>query len=280
MACKNFLERDSKIDIGCAIIVRDERMGKEHHIKSVAKALRIIEILAENGREMALGEIAERLKMPKSTTHGLISTLCSFGYVDQSSFTGKYRLGLRLFELGNIVAMRLEVKSVAAPYIEKLLDETQETVHLTILDNGEVLYIDKRESHQSIRIASRVGARLPAHCTGVGKVLLAFLPAEERKKIIAEKGLKRFTKNTITDPEALEAELARVREQGYAFDNEEFMEGLRCVAAPIRDYTGKVCAAISISGPVSRLRGEKLGKAVELITSTAAGISSEMGYRE
>jgi len=254
-------------------------MGREHHIKSVAKALKIVELLAENGREMALGEIAERMKMPKSTTHGLISTLCDFGYVDQSPFTGKYKLGLRLFELGNIVAMRLEVRSVATPYIQRLVEALGETVHLTILDKGEVLYIDKQESQQSIRIASRVGARLPAHCTGVGKVLLAFLPAEERKKIILEKGLKRFTKNTITDPEALELELARVREQGYAFDNEEFMEGLKCVAAPIRDYTGKVCAAMSVSGPVARLRGEKLERAVALVTEAAAMISAELGYR-
>lgn len=254
-------------------------MEKEHRIKSVAKALKIIDILAKDAGEMALGEIAEKMKMPKSTTHGLISTLCDFGYVDQSPFTGKYKLGFKLFELGNIVASRLEVKNVAAPYIQKLVEEMEETVHLTILDKGEVLYIDKRESQQSIRIASRIGARLPAHCTGVGKVLLAFLPAEERKKIIAEKGLKRFTKNTITDPEALEAELAKVREQGYAFDNEEFMDGLKCVAAPIRDHTGKVCAAISISGPTSRLRGEKLNKAVEMVVSVAAGISAELGYR-
>lgn len=254
-------------------------MEKEYRIKSVAKALKIVEILAKDAGEMALGEIAEKMRMPKGTTHGLISTLCDFGYIDQSPITGKYKLGFKLFELGNIVAQRLEIKNIAAPYIQKLVEEMEETVHLTILDKGEVLYIDKRESQQSIRIASRVGARLPAHCTGVGKVLLAFLPAEERKKIIAEKGLKRFTRNTITDPEVLEAELAKIREQGYAFDNEEFMEGLKCIAAPIRDYTGKVCAAISISGPTSRLRGEKLKKAVELVVATASAISMEMGYR-
>lgn len=254
-------------------------MKRNSHIKSVVKALKIIEILAENNRELALHEIAEKLGIPKSTVHGLISTLYDFGYIDQSPFTGKYKLGLRLFELGNIVASRLDLRTVAAPYIQKLVDTMGETVHLTILDKGEVLYIDKREGHQSIRIVSQVGMRLPAHCTGVGKVLLAFLPSSEVKKIISTKGLPRFTKNTITDPDVFEAELAKIRIQGYAIDNEEIMDGLRCVAAPIRDHSGKVCAAISISGPVSRLEGERLNLAIRLITETAEEISAKLGYQ-
>jgi DNA-binding IclR family transcriptional regulator len=249
------------------------------HIQSVAKALRIVDALAEAGKELALGEIAKKLGLPKSTAHGLLSTLCSFGYVEQSVFTGKYKLGLQLLKLGSIVAHNLDLRAVAAPYIQRLVDMTRETVHLTILDKGEVLCIDKRESPESLRMVSRVGMRLPAHCTGVGKVLLAFLPLSEAKKIIAVKGLPRFTKNTITDPNILEAELAKVRVQGYAIDNEEIMDGLRCVAAPIRDYCGKVYAAISISGPVSRLKEERLELAIELITRTVAEISSDLGHQ-
>ncbi|MGB9662023.1 MAG: IclR family transcriptional regulator [Moorellaceae bacterium] len=255
-------------------------MEETSQIRSVAKALRIIDVLAEARGELALHEIAGRLGLAKSTVHGLLSTLRDFGYVEQSVFTGKYKLGVRLFELGNIVAHGWDVRTVAAPYIQRLVDELGETVHLVVLDKGEVLYIDKRESRESLRIVSQVGMRLPAHCTGVGKVLLAFLPPSEVKRIIAARGLPRFTKNTITDLKTLEAELARVRAQGYAIDNEEIMDSLRCVAAPIRDHSGKVCAAMSVSGPVARLEGERLNLAIERVTKTAAEISAGLGYRE
>ncbi|MCF6095608.1 IclR family transcriptional regulator [Thermovorax subterraneus] len=249
-------------------------------IRSVAKALKIIDILAEARKELALHDIAQKLGLAKSTVHGLLATLKSFGYVEQSPFTGKYKLGVRLFEIGNIVAHSWDVRAVAAPYIQKLVNELEETVHLVVMDKGEVLYIDKRESLQSIRIVSQIRMRLPAHCTGVGKVLLAYLPSSEVKRIIAQKGLPRFTKNTITDPKALEEELVKIRIQGYAIDNEEIMDSLRCVAAPIRDHTGKVCAAISVSGPVARLDGEKLKLAIDLVTKTAKDISAGLGYRE
>lgn len=253
--------------------------GHSTQIRSVAKALNIIEILAKTKKELALSEIARSLKLAKSTAHGLISTLRDFGYVEQSPFTGKYKLGLRLFEIGNIVAHGWDVRAVAGPYIQCLVDELGETVHLVILDKGEVLYIDKRESRQSLRIVSQVGMRLPAHCTGVGKVLLAFLPAGEVKQIIADRGLPRFTRNTITDFRKLEDELALVRELGYALDNEEIMDSLRCVAAPIRDHSGKVVAAASVSGPVSRLAGEKFTQLVKLLVRTAADVSAGLGYR-
>ena len=154
-----------------------------------------------------------------------------------------------------------------------------ETVHLVVLDKLEVLYIDKRESGQSLRIASQVGMRLPAHCTGVGKMLMAHLSPEQRAELINRKGLPRFTRNTLTDVEALEDELNRIRMQGFAIDNEEIMDSLRCVAAPIRDQTGKVISAISLSGPVSRLKGERFEKAIRRVTETAEEISAGLGYR-
>jgi len=147
------------------------------------------------------------------------------------------------------------------------------------LDRGEVVYIEKRECRQSIQIVSQIGMRLPAHCTGVGKVLLAYLPDAEVRQIIKKKGMTRFTKNTITDPRSLETELDRIRERGYAIDNEEIMDGLFCMAAPIRDYSGKVIAAVSVSGPTSRIKMEKLPKALELVVQTSGEISSALGYR-
>lgn len=255
-------------------------MEKDTKIQSVARAIAIIEALAEVRGELPLNEIAHRLGLAKSTVHGIISTLKDHGYIEQSSFTGKYRLGLRLFEVGSLIARNWEVRTVAAPYIQRLKEEMGETIHLVVLDKYEVLYIDKLESSESLRIASQVGMRLPAHCTGVGKVLLAHLPAEERAEVLETKGLARYTRNTITDAERLEAELARIREEGYAVDNEEIMDSLRCVAAPIQDQTGRVVSAISLSGPVFRMRGERFERAVELVTRTAREISAELGYRE
>jgi IclR family transcriptional regulator, KDG regulon repressor len=263
---------------------KDRRYGRpfmetNSRIQSVARALAILDTLAEARGELALHEIAERLALAKSTAHGLISTLRDFGYVEQNVFTAKYKLGLRLFEVGSVVALGWDVRSVAAPYIQRLVEEMRETVHLVILDKYEVLYIDKRETSESLRIASQVGMRLPAHCTGVGKVLMAHLTPEERREIIAVKGLPRYTRNTLTDADALEAELCRVREQGYSIDNQEIMDSLRCVAAPIRDQSGNVISAISLSGPVSRMQGQRFQTAVKLVTKTAAEISASLGYR-
>ena len=249
-------------------------------VKSVAKALIILNVLAEHQREMSLGDIAKEMQMAKSTAYGLLATLRDFGYIDQSPLDGKYRLGIRLFEVGNIVANRWDVRQVAAPFIQTLVDELGETVHLVVLDKGEVLYIDKRESSKlSLRIVSQVGTRLPTHCTGVGKVFLANLPIDEVRRIITTKGLTRYTKNTITNLSRLEEELNLVRRQGYAMDNEEIMESLRCVAVPLRDHTGKVCAAISVSGPVSRFDGEQLETIVNLIVRIGQDISTSLGYR-
>lgn len=253
--------------------------GETTRIRSVAKALMIINYLASSPREMPLAKIAAKLGLAKSTAHGLLATLKDFGYVEQSPFTGNYKLGIRLFEIGSIVANSWDVRATAAPYIQRLVDEIGETVHLVVLEKGEVLYIDKRESHQSLRIVSQVGMRLPAHCTGVGKALLAHLSRAELKKIIAAKGLPRFTANTITDVQKLERELQLVRERGYAVDNEEIMDSLRCVAAPIFDHNGGACAAISISGPVARLTGEAFERAAALVVQTAADISTALGYK-
>lgn len=246
-------------------------------VRSVAKALMIIDMLSYAPEGMPLGEIARKIGAPKSTIHGLLSTLCEYGFVEQSSIDGCYKLGVHLFELGMAVADNWDVRKIAAPYIERLLGEMQETIHLVILDNGEVLYIDKRESNQSLRIVSKIGARLPAHCTGVGKVLLAYLPPAEVKTIIERKGLSKYTRNTITDPYLLEKELQKIRHQGYAIDNEEIMDGLRCVAAPIRDHKGDVCAAISISGPAVRLDEDRLPVAIDRVTKTADEISAALG---
>ncbi len=253
--------------------------SKSPVIRSVAKALAIIDLLALKQRAMSLGEIADEMDLPKSTAHGLISTMRDFGYLEQSYFDGSYRLGVRFFEIGNVVASNWDVRKAAAPFIQKLVNDIEETVHLVVLDKGEVLYIDKLESNHSIRIVSQVGTRLPAHCTGVGKAMLAYLESDEVDYIIKTKGLTSYTQNTITDPNILKAELQEIRVSGYAVDNGEIMASLRCVAAPIMNHKGNACAAISISGPFSRLEGDRFLQVVEKVILTAEDISMELGYK-
>ena len=249
-------------------------------IQSIAKALSIINLLAEKKQGMSLAEISRKMGMAKSTAHGLISTLRDFGYIEQSVFDGNYKLGITLFEIGCRVANNIDVREIAVNFIQKLVDDTGETVHLVVLDKDEVLYIDKHESTQSLRIiVSEIGSRLPVHCTGVGKVLLAYLPPMEVKRIINNKGMTRYTKNTITDAKKLEKELEIIREQGYGEDNEEIMDSLRCIAVPIWDYHNKVCAAMSISGPCARMTDQRVDELRGHLLETAREISTSLGYR-
>ncbi len=256
-----------------------KKPAETSQIRSVAKALTIIDVLSTCKEGMPLVQIAKKMGIAKSTLHGLLSTLRDFGYVEQSPFTGNYKLGIRLFEIGNMVARSWDVRTVAKAHIHQLVNDVSETVHLAVLDKGDVLYIDKRECEQNLRIVSEVGMRLPAHCSGVGKALLAYLSRPELKRIIKEKGMKRYTKNTITDFETLEKELAKIRERGYAYDREEIMDNLLCVAVPIFNHQKEVCAAISISGPSFRMK-EKLDELTEKVCQTAKEISRGLGYLE
>jgi DNA-binding IclR family transcriptional regulator len=161
--------------------------------------------------------------------------------------------------------------------IHSLAEATNETVQLAILDHLSVLYIRVRESRQAVRMSTGLGSRAPAHCTSVGKALLAFQPAEVVQQVI-ENGLKRYTENTITEAAALLAELATVRQKGYALDDEEIEVGLRCVAAPIRDHTGQVTAAISVAAPVQRMSKKQVQQTIPSVVAAAETISRRLGY--
>jgi DNA-binding IclR family transcriptional regulator len=231
--------------------------NKKYFIQSVDRALSIIEILSKE-KELGVTELSKRLNIHKSTIFSLLGTLQYRGYISQNLKTGKYQLSLKLFEIGHIVFDGLDLLKISRPYLEKLLTLHEETVHLVVLDNDEIIYIDKIESSQSIKISSRIGSRLPVHCTGVGKAMIAFKSEQEIKEIIKHKPLKRFTSNTITNYENFLKELQKIRRQGYAMDNEEFEQGLICVAAPIKDIKGNVIAALSIAGPTIRMNKEKI----------------------
>lgn len=249
------------------------------HIQSVAKALQLLELLAQEKRALSLAEIVNEIGWPKSTVHGLLSTLHDYDYVDQSPVNGRYSLGTHLFELGNIVARSWDVRSVALPAMQQLKRQLSETVQLGTEDKGEVLYLEKLDSAHVMQIVSEVGSRLPMHCSGLGKVLLAHKTPAEVKWIINKQGMRRMTSRTITDPVKLERELRKIRAQGYAIDDREIMENLRCIAAPIHDKDGSVKYAVSVSGLSDVMHGDHLEKIRTMLLQTADKISFVLGYR-
>ena len=252
----------------------------KYPIKVLNKSLSILEILLQQGSAMNMTEISERLEIYPSTIHRILDTLKYRGYVEQDPHTQKYQLGMKALELGMAKLHQMDLIREATPYLKELVKQCNETVHLGVLEAGEVLYLAKEESSQTIRMISYVGKRAPLHCTALGKVLLAHLSAEERKKILREKVLPRLTENTFTDKRELEKELDKVREQGFAFDREENEKDVRCVATPIRNYQGEVIAAISISSPVFRIDKNTQDNLKEALIETSEKISMRLGYND
>ena len=254
-----------------------ENRKNETIIGSVIKAVEILFLFTEK-YEMSLTEITERLGMGKSSAYKYLNTLEQLKLIERDPVTKKYRLGIRVLELSRAVLENLELRRVARPYLEELARKCNETVHLMVERDGEGIYIDKIDSPRAIRMYSQIGKRLPLHTGAVGKVLLAYMP-EERINEIISKPLIKFTENTITDPEKLKEELRKIRERGYAIDNEEVEIGLKCVGAPIRDHTGKVVASISISGPSTRFTDDKIREYIKLVKEYAMKISEALGYK-
>ena len=257
-----------------------EKANPNYPIKVLDKTFSILEILLQHGSSMQMTEISEKLGLYPSTTHRILDTLKHWGYIEQDPHTQKYQLGLKALELGMAKLHQMDLAREATPYLKELVKQCNETVHLGVLEEGEVLYLAKEESSQTIRMISYVGKRAPLHCTALGKVLLAYLSAEERKKILGEKVLPRLTENTITDKMELEKELGKVREQGFALDREENEKDVRCVAAPIRNYQGEVIAALSISSPIFRIDKNAQNNLKKALIEASEKISKRLGYDE
>lgn len=247
-------------------------------VQSVEKALLIIKLLANKGRDMKLTEISEELDINKSTLHGLIRTLKYHGFIDQDPKTQKYGLGLYLIELGDITEKSLDIIQITSPIIEEVSNALQETVHIAKLDNFEVVYVDKKESNQSMRIYTSIGSRNPAYSTGVGKSMLAYLDENTLNTLIPDKMVS-FTPNTITNKKEFIDSLKAIRKDGFALDNEEYSIGLKCVAAPIFNHEGNAVYSISVSGPTVRMNEEKVKISIDLIKAAASEISRKIGYK-
>jgi IclR family KDG regulon transcriptional repressor len=253
-------------------------------VQTIERASSILDILGQSPQGISIRELSTKIKLPKGTTHRLLSSLSYFGYVRQDSKTRNYLLGLKLVELGQLLLSQLDLRKEAEPFLRDLAERTKETVHLVFLDRNEIVYIDKVETDQNpsgLKMASRVGLRNPAHSSAVGKVLLAHFSEEELKNFINEKGIAKRTENTIVDPTQLKEHLKSVRAQGYAIDDEENEKGIRCVAAPIYNEVGKTVAAISISGPAFRITKKVIQESLRKeVMETAHKISQRLGFRQ
>jgi DNA-binding IclR family transcriptional regulator len=252
--------------------------GKYNFIQSVGRAFAILEQFSHDQRSLGVTTVANRLKLHKSTCFGLLHTLQELGYIQKDPDTGRYSLGLKAFELGQAYIGGLDLRQISRPHLLSLVEKTQETVHLVVLEGLRGVYIDKVEGSHAISISSRIGQQAKLHCTGVGKVLLAHMPDEDRAQVL-KLGLERYTEHTITDEGQLGDHLWRIRQSGFGIDDEEIEIGLRCVAAPIFNARRQVIAAISISGPSSRLTRDKFEELSRLVKHAAEDVSRQLGYR-
>lgn len=246
-------------------------------IQSVDRALQIIDFFTGPQAELGITEIAERMGLGKSTVYGLVNTLLKAGYLEQNPENKRYRLGLRLFELGSIVQSRMDVREIARPYLEALSQKFHMTVHMGIYRDWEMVYIDKVDSPNTRIVYSQVGKRAPMYCTGIGKAVLANMSPADVRYILDSRPLEPLTVHTLTKPEEILEELERVRTNGYAVDNEEVELGLRCVAVPVYDYRKKPVAAVSISCAAAYLNEAKILEAATALGETAKEISKRLG---
>jgi DNA-binding IclR family transcriptional regulator len=241
------------------------------------RAVDILEAFLRIGPELGVSEISRALGMTKATTHRLLTALKRRDLVSQDAATRRYRLGIKLWELGSRATADFSWLERVKPYLERLTAEMGETAHLAILEESEILYVDKVETSRSLRMPSQVGRRNPAHSTALGKAMLAYLSDDVLTWILSRRPLSRATPATITDPTTLRSELAKIRADGYAVDNEELEEGLRCVAAPVRDHHGRVIAAVSCAGPTSRLPTSDIPRYAAMVVRAATDISLALG---
>lgn len=248
-------------------------------VKSLVKALRILKYLAAGDQSgYTLTQLSRGVRLHVSTVHRLLANLAREEFVEQEGATGAYRLSFGVLRMGLKVLRRLDFRRVAEPLLRELNQETQETVQLAILRGHRVVPIEKIGSPQPVGLDAPLGGLLPLHSTGVGKAILAYQGDAFLRRLRASSGLERYTPNTITALPPLRKELARVRNEGYAVDNEETVEGLRCVAAPVFDHTGKVIASFSVAGPATRLTPSRLAAIARRVRETSRQISYRLGY--
>lgn len=251
---------------------------KENSVQTLDRTFDIIELLATAPKGMGVTEIGQKLGLHKSTVFRLINALVQRGYLEKDQNTGLYKIGLKFVEISSLHLQQIELKTEAAPFMRHLTEVTGQVTHLAILDETEVVYIEKIEVIQSLRMYSQIGKRLPVYCSALGKAILAGQNSDYQERIAKKMDYTRHTENTITNPGEFMNELEKTRQRGWAIDNEEHEPGIRCIAAPIKDFTGKVIAAISITGSKAVIIPEKDEYYSKLVVDAAANISKRLGY--
>jgi len=255
----------------------NDRRGQ---VQSLQRAIRILEVLAESAYGMSLGEMAEILGLPPSTLHRLLTTLESSRFVRFDAGEGLWQIGVQAFIIGSAFVRARDLVRMARPHMRRLMEASGETANIYVEDNGEAVCIGQVECRQVMRAISRPGGRVRMHCSGAGKAILAWRGDEELAAVLRSHGLPRATERTIDRPARLREELARIRERGFAVDDEEYAIGMRCVAAPVFDEQGYAIAALSVSGPRARIDNARLAELGPLVARTARAVTAAYGGME
>jgi IclR family transcriptional regulator, KDG regulon repressor len=250
----------------------------DYNVRAIERAARILACFEGKNGPISSSEIAQTVGLHKSTTHRILATLAHFGLVERASDGRNYQLGLRLASLGYRVIQGMDVRREAIPVMTRLRDEWNESCDLSIFHDNRVFYVEVLQSNHALRIAAHVGRHLPAHCTASGKMFLASMSPENLEGFLA-RPLHAYGKNTLTSPEELRDHLRQIREQGYSVDAEEFELGVTAVAAPVRDRSGAMIAALSIPGPASRMTPAHITEISSAVIEGSRSISLRLGFR-
>jgi IclR family KDG regulon transcriptional repressor len=241
-------------------------------IQSLARGLKILDLLGQSQDGMSITELAEILGVDKGSASRQVSTLARYGFAERDGITRRYHVGPQVVSLSRSVLTRLPLREAAKSFLRELMERTGECAHLAVSAQGKALYIDQVESPATLRVNAQVGTMNPMHCTALGKALLAFGDVESPARLEA------FTARTITEPERLRGHLDEIRRQGYAVDDEEFDQGVRCIAVPVFDYRGKVTGSIGISGPSTRITRARLPELAAIVVEIGKALSARLTF--
>ena len=249
-----------------------------YKVQVLDRAINILEFIGKQSTgEAGLPELSAAMKLHKTTTHRIAHVLESRGLLRRGLDSNRYRLGLHLYDLGCQALDHVNIRDEARPIMTRVAFDVGETVHLALLDRAEVLYIERIEAQRSLTMGSKLGARNPVYCTSLGKAILAYLPENEVDQILAASRMEARTRNTITNVLALKRELERTRDRGYAIDDEEIEDGVRCIAAPILNTSNRSVAAVSVSGPSSRITPDRFQLIGKTMLKAAQELSTRIG---
>lgn len=250
----------------------------DNKVQTIDRTLDIIELLATSREGLGVTEIGQKIDLHKSTVYRLLTALLDRGYIEKDPKTSTYKIGLKFIEISGLFLKKLELKTEALPFMRQLAEKVGQPVHLAILEGTDVIYIEKVELVNSIRMYSQIGRRVPVYCSAIGKILLTGLTPEHFTEVLESIKFEKLTSNTVVSKEDLIHELDGVKAKGWAVDNEEHENNIRCIAAPIFDYTGKIIAAVSVSGDSRIINQESDLEIAGYVIDVAGNISKRMGY--